>query len=99
MTEKVKKFITAFMSALSNCSLYSSEHESVDICVKKAFSLLEEIFRGAERLEIMIVDNDLIVNKIPLREAGIHGVNIVKRLKKKGITRADFEKDITPAQL
>lgn len=99
MTEKVKKFITAFMSALSNCSLYSGEHESVDICVKKAFSLLEEIFRGAERLEIMIVDNDLIVNKIPLREAGIHGVNIVKRLKKKGITRADFEKDLTPAEL
>lgn len=99
MTEKVKKFITAFMSALSNCSLYSSEHESVDICVKKAFSLLEDIFREAERLEIMIVDNDLIVNKIPLREAGIHGINIVKRLKKKGITCAEFEKDITPAEL
>ena len=48
---------------------------------------------------MMIVENDLVVNKVPLREIGLQGHNFIKRLKRKGITRVDFLKGITLSEL
>ncbi|MBM4135332.1 MAG: HD domain-containing protein [Nitrospira sp.] len=87
------------MSALSNCALYSKEHISVDEFTQKAFTFLNEFLSASDSLDIMIVENDLIVNKTPLRDAGIHGVNLMKRMKRKGISRVDFLKGITLSEL
>ena len=89
------------MSAISNCTLYSKDHASVDDLAKKAHSLLNEILgeKGMESLEIMIVEDDLIANKTPVREIGIHGMNLVKRLKKRGLSRVDFLKGITFSEI
>lgn len=97
--EKVQAFISIFMSAVSNCSLYSKEHASLEELVQKALSILNEILDELETLEIMIIDGDLIINKTPLREAGHQGKNFIKRLKRKGISRVDFLKDITSSEL
>ena len=91
--EPSKDFISTFMIAVSNCSLYSKEHEAFDELAKKTLAVLEENLK--ERLEIMIIDNELIVNKKSLRGGGLHRINIIKRLKKKCISRVDFLKGIT----
>ena len=71
--ETVKDFISTFMIAISNCSLYSKEHEAFNELTKKIFSILSEILE--ERFEIMVIDDELIVNKKPLRDAGINKTN------------------------
>jgi HD-GYP domain-containing protein (c-di-GMP phosphodiesterase class II) len=43
----------------------------------------------------MIVEDDLIVNQFPVRDGGVHGRNLVKRLKKKGISGVEFLQGIT----
>lgn len=81
------------MVAVSNCLLYSKEHEAFDELAKKTLGALEENLK--EQFEIMIIDDELIVNKKSLRGGGLHRINIIKRLKRKGVSRVDFLKGIT----
>ncbi len=97
--DKVKAFIQTIMSAISNCSLYTAEHPSVDEFMKRAFRILNEIIADKGALEMMIIDNDLVVNKEPLKDGGIHAVNFVRRLRRKGITRIDFLQGINLSEL
>lgn len=99
MIEEIKRFLTTFMSALSNCSLYSKEHLSVEELTQKAYSILERLFDDVGSIEIMIVEDDLVVNKTPIRDAGLHGLNFIKRLKRKGLSRVDFIKGLSCLEL
>lgn len=93
--ETVRAFLSTLMSAVSNSALYSREHASVAELSRKAIPLLEGLLAESESLELMVVGDDLIVNKIPLRNIGAHGANFLRRLKRKGISRVDFLKGIT----
>ncbi len=86
--ENIKQFISTFMTAVSNCSLYSREHEAFDDLAKKTYTMLHDVMKG--RLELMILENELVVNSTPFRCSGLHKNNIIKRFKKKGIARVDF---------
>ncbi len=92
--EVIKRFISSLMVAISNCSLYSKDHSSIDELTQKSLSMLNELLAETDSLEIMVVEDDLIVNKAPL-EAGTHGTAMIKRLKRRGISRVDFIKGIT----
>ncbi len=76
--EEVEKFISALMIAVSNCSLYTKRHEAFDKLANKVFSMLNSMLE--EQFEVMIIDNELIINKAPLREAGLYGANLIKSL-------------------
>lgn len=93
----VKQFISTLAIAISNCSLYSKEHASIEELSARVLSIFNEL--SEKQLEIMIIENDLIVNKAPFKEAGISGANFVKRLKRKGISRVDFLKGMTLSEI
>ncbi len=95
----IKGFISAFMSAISNCALYSKDHDSVNELSNKALSILNEFFIKAETLELMILQDELVINKSPIRDIGVHGINLIKRLKRKGISRIDFLKGVSLSEL
>jgi HD-GYP domain-containing protein (c-di-GMP phosphodiesterase class II) len=97
--ETARGFITTFMSAISNCSLYSKEHSSLDELAQHSLSYLEELMKDSDSYEIMIVDDDLILNKTLVREVGNHGKQFIKKLKRKGISRIDFLKGIKQSEL
>ncbi|MEW6001182.1 MAG: HD domain-containing phosphohydrolase [Nitrospirota bacterium] len=97
--DTIKKFISTFMSAISTCSLYSKEHASVDDLTEKVLSILNELLRESDSLEVIIIQDDLVVNKRPIREPGLQGINLIKRLKKKGISRVDFLTGITFSEI
>lgn len=97
--DTVKTFIVILMSAVSNCLLYSRHHASVLELTEKAFSLLNVYLQGTEHLEIMILEDELVVNRSPLREVGLQGKNLMKRLKRKGVTRIDFLKGVSLSEL
>lgn len=97
--EAIRKFISVLMSTISNCSLYTKNHASIDELTQKALSILNELLTGSDRVEIMLIENDLIVNKAPLRDVGVHGNTFIKRIKRRGISRIDFLAGITFAEL
>jgi len=97
--ENVTGFVSIFMSAVSNCLLYSKSHASVDALIEKTFLILNEIFKTSDSFEMMIIENDLVINKNPVREIGLQGQNLVKRLKRKGISHINFLKGLTLAEL
>jgi HD-GYP domain-containing protein (c-di-GMP phosphodiesterase class II) len=87
------------MSAVSNCLLYSKDHASVAGLIEKAFSLLNEIIKESCTFEMMIIENDLVINNNPLREIGLQEINLMKRLKRKGISHINFSKGVTLSEL
>ncbi len=99
MSGRIQAFITTMMTAISNCTLYSRDHASVDTLVKKAHDLLEEILEENSPLSVMIVDSDLVINKSPLKNPGTHGLNLMKKMKKKGITGIEFMKGINKNEI
>jgi HD-GYP domain-containing protein (c-di-GMP phosphodiesterase class II) len=97
--ENIARFISIFMSSVSNCLLYSKNHASVDELIGKTFSILNEIFKKSGTFEMMIIENDLVINKNPVREIGLQGQNLIKRLRRKGISHINFLKGLTLAEL
>lgn len=87
------------MLTVSKCMLYSKDHASVDGLIEKAFSILNDILEKSEAFELMIIENDLVINKKPLREIGLQEKNLMKRLKRKGITHINFSKGVTISEL
>lgn len=87
------------MYALSNCMLYSKDHASVNELTKKALSILSDLFKESDIIEIIIVEDDLIINKNPMRDMGIYGDNFIKRIKRKGISRIHLLKGVTHSEL
>ena len=85
------------MVATANCSLYTKEHAAFDELAKKSHALLCEILQG--RLDIMVIDNELIINKTPVKDPGIHGMNLIKRLKRKGVARIEITEGVTVQEI
>ncbi len=95
--DQIKQFIHMLMVAVSNCSLYSRNHESLDEFVKQAYKILNDVMD--ERFEIMTIAGDLVINKNPVKNPGTHGLNLIKRMKRKKITRIDFMQGVTHSEL
>jgi HD-GYP domain-containing protein (c-di-GMP phosphodiesterase class II) len=93
----VRQLIAKLTIALSNCSLYATDHELIEEASRQILSLLQEFITGT--VAIMIVEDDLIINQFPVRDGGIHGRNLVKRLKKKGISGVEFQQGITAPEV
>ena len=92
-----KNFILTFMIAVSNCALYSREHAAVNTMAEKALSIFDEL--GEDILEIMIFENELIINKKPARDTGLHGASFMKRFKRKSVSRVAFLKGLTLSEI
>jgi len=96
-TENTKGFVTALMVATSNCSLYTKEHEAFGELAKKAFKKLQDLLH--DKVNIMVIDHELIINKTPMRDRGIHETNFIKRLKRKGISRIDILQGVNISEI
>lgn len=97
MMDNLKKTISDLNIAISNCLLYSKDHELIDDYSRK---LLESInSMNDEWLEIMMIEDDLVINKMPLKDAGLHGIKLIRRLKKMGISRIDLMRGITLSEV
>jgi len=97
--DSLKRFISNFMSALSNCSLYGPQHTVIEVYLKKCLEVLEEAFKESDTVEFMIIDRDLVVNKKPVKERSVHIENFKKRLNKKGIQRIDISEGVQLKEL
>jgi len=91
---KISDFTSSVMTAFSNCALYSEKHPIFLEFSEKAFGLLKDLYRG-ESLSITLLGDSLVFNDDPLAEKGIHFVNFIKKLKKKGIEKIEIRRGAT----
>ncbi len=96
---KVTVFISTLMSAVSNCRLYAIDHESVNGLIEKAFIILAEIIHTSGKVKMMLIDSDLVVNDQPQREMSIQEKNLVKLLRKRGISHITFVRGTSRPEL
>lgn len=97
--DNIKRLVATLMATISNCSLYSKDHASVDELIKRSLSILNELFTKNESVEIMFIENDLVINKLSIKDKGIHETNLLKRFKRKGMSMVVFLKGLTSAEL
>ena len=95
-TDRAKKLVTALNIAISHCALYAKDHELIEESGRKTFSLLSELLN--DPVEMMVIDDDLVINKVPLRDARMQASSLVRRLGRKSISRVDFLAGITPSE-
>jgi putative nucleotidyltransferase with HDIG domain len=88
-----RDFITALMIAVSNCALYTREHEAFDELARRVHMTLRE--RIGSPLSLKLIDNVLVVNDLPMRDGSIHTANLARRLRKKGVTGIGIHTDVT----
>lgn len=91
----VKNFISALVSAMSNYSLYSKDHPSVDEFGRKSLKILENLLKVSDKIEIMLIEDDLIINKTSFKDIGLQFDNLKKRMKRKGLSRIEFLPNVT----
>ncbi len=90
-------FISTINTAITNCLLYSAGHGSLDESADRACSIIRKL--SGENLEIMIIRNDLVINRVSMRKSGLHGGKFISRLKKRGIARVDFLSGVTQTEI
>jgi HD-GYP domain-containing protein (c-di-GMP phosphodiesterase class II) len=96
--KKILGLITDIMTALSNCSLYTKDHDAVFRFSEKAVGTLEELIEENE-LSLTVLGEQLLVNDKQFREQSLHIGNFMKRLRRNDIEKVVFKKGITPTEL
>ncbi len=97
--KSLEAFINAVMAAVSNCRLYGVDHPYVDDNTRRALQVLDEVLSGRDTLEIMVIDDDLVVNRQPMKKRGPQTENFLKRLKERGISRVEIYRDLDTDEL
>jgi HD-GYP domain-containing protein (c-di-GMP phosphodiesterase class II) len=95
--ELMQKFIAIMNTSISNYLLYSGAHETVEQSADKVFSILNEM--NGQGLDMMIIGEELVINRIPAGDSGLKGDSLVSRLKKRGVTRVEFLSGVTATEI
>lgn len=98
MTKGISDFITYFMTAMSNCLLYSEQHPAVSEFSAKAVSALEPHY-AEDKISLTILGGSLIVNDVPADDASTQVIKFIKHMRRKGVERIIIKKGITPGEL
>ena len=97
--KNIKTFISGLTTAISNCSLYSKDHNSVDDFTARSVESLELLLRESPSLEIMCVENRLIVNGLPFSDSGLQAAKLITRFRRMGIAYIKFLQGVTFAEM
>jgi HD-GYP domain-containing protein (c-di-GMP phosphodiesterase class II) len=93
--DNLKNFISTLMAAISNCALYSKDHASLDEFIVNSLKFLEKFLKESDKLVIMLIEDDLIINKSPAKDIGLQCNNLKKRLIGKGLSYIEFLPGVT----
>lgn len=85
--------------AMTSCTLYSKAHPIIDQIAEKCLSLIQRLLDGADKLDVMILGDDVVVQKQPLAEKGLHTANFIKKMLRKEIEMISFKNGVTKQEL
>ncbi len=96
--DKRSELISYMTVAISNSSLYSSEHPLVTEYSEKVRKIIEEMLVDGI-FTITIIGNTLLINDSALSETSPHIFNFVRKVKRKGIEKIVIKKGLELEEL
>ncbi len=91
------RFVSQLSVSISNCTLYSIDHAMTERSVSRAVDAFDAL--SCDRLELMVVQGELVIDRAIVKDPGLHGRSVVNRFRRKGISRVDFLKGVSPAEI
>ena len=88
--ENVEDFLGIFSGALTNSLLYSHNHPQTKNLMKKAFQILRLILDDKLKINIVVVENNLIVEDIVISSQKVFVSNLIKKMKRNGVESITF---------
>lgn len=92
-------FIYNLSIAMTSCCLYSIDHPIIDQIAEKSLSLIRQLLEGSDTLDIMILGDDIVIQKQPLVEKGLHTANFIKKMSRKEIEMISMQQGISRKEL
>lgn len=99
MLEKIKAFLTDFVSAIQASKFYPPEHPQVKDMVGRAARNLEEVLKEKKEVSIGVVDNELAWEDEILFDLSQKLGSLLVYLKERGIERMTFEAPLGEQEL
>ena len=97
-TGKIQEFIRHLNTAISAVSLYSAGHHQVRRICSLTLSNLDDAMGGGEELSLMVIDNELIVDGIPLGDS-LHLDGFARTLASRGIGHIRITRGVKPEEI
>jgi HD-GYP domain-containing protein (c-di-GMP phosphodiesterase class II) len=91
--------ISHIVAAITNIRLYSREHPQAQLYIDKAFTVITNVLNKQPDLTFILIGEDLILNKTPLKEVPPHISRFRQLLKENGIERLSFTAGFTQFDL
>jgi len=99
MLEKIKAFLTDFISAIQAAKFYSVDHPQFKDMVKRAARNLEEVLKEKKEIAIGIIGNELAWEEEILFDLSQKIGSLLLYLKERGIERMTFEAPLDEQEL
>ncbi len=93
-----QNFFRLLVTAAANADLYNLQHPQVSHLVEKALKLIQSLMDADTRIDIMLIDQNIILDKNPLPET-LHTIRFVDALKHRGIEHLSLRGEINQAEL
>lgn len=96
--EKISDALAYIVAALSNCSLYSPEHQAVEEYSRKTLAIMEDLF-VEDSFSLTLLGDSLIIDDTPVSDMGNHISRFTKKLRVKGIERIIIKKGVSLGEI
>ncbi|MDY6824069.1 MAG: HD domain-containing protein [Thermodesulfobacteriota bacterium] len=92
--KEVLQFIAFFNAAVNNIRLYSPDHPQAVRRLETAYTVLSDILSTRETITFMRIENDLVVDKSPIRSREPHPDQFAHILQSAGVERLTFDQGL-----
>lgn len=101
-TQDLLRTISLMNTAITNVSLYSLSHPSVDRHIEKAMETLNGLLQAKNEITFLLIGKDVVADNKPLTAGGVTATfleNFGRTLRKKAVERLTFVAGLTKADL
>jgi len=98
MFDKLFKFISMLITAMSDISLYTKDHPAIIELAQEEVNMLEELYAD-DSMSITLLGGNMLFNDNLVTGSNLHAETCKKKMKKKGIEKIIFKKGVTPDEM
>jgi HD-GYP domain-containing protein (c-di-GMP phosphodiesterase class II) len=96
--ERISKVLSSLVAAMSNCSLYTSEHPAVEEFSARALENMEELFEEGS-FTLTLLANTLMYNNIPITDKNPPIAAFIRKMILRCIEKCIINKGLTVDEL
>jgi len=93
--EQIEKVISNINAAVTNMRLYSAKHPKINLYLEDAYGELYRLFLDKPLTTIMLIDDQMVVDNVPLKNRGSRGDQFGRILKENAIEHITFKSGIS----